>query len=277
MPRRELEQRAAGDDLAHVERQRRLRADRPAQRARVVGRVLGDVRLPLVGVDVDVVDERAGHLDVALRQAAARRELADLGDDDPAAVARGHGHGEHLALDGLALHRQVAVLVGGRAADHGDVDRERVEQQPLAAAQCDDLDEVLGRPAFCLPPVWRGSTYVPEPDVRHEARATGGDLAHQLREDALRERVRLELVGLDHGAEPRLVADVAADRPLHEPRQPELREAAVGEVADADDAHGRQVARLALRREDRRELVDEPLRQRMPGARTRRRRPCCRP
>ena len=31
---RELEQRAAGDDLADVERQRRLRPDRPAQRAR---------------------------------------------------------------------------------------------------------------------------------------------------------------------------------------------------------------------------------------------------
>ena len=38
--RRELEQRAAGDDLAHVERQRRLRPDRPAQRAGVVRRVL---------------------------------------------------------------------------------------------------------------------------------------------------------------------------------------------------------------------------------------------
>ena len=38
---RELEQRAAGDDLAHVERQRRLGPDRPAQRAGVVRRVLG--------------------------------------------------------------------------------------------------------------------------------------------------------------------------------------------------------------------------------------------
>ena len=33
----------------------------------------------------------------------------------------------------LALHRDVAVLVGGRAADHRDVDREGVEQQPLLA------------------------------------------------------------------------------------------------------------------------------------------------
>ena len=62
---RELEQRAAGDDLADVERQRRLRPDRPALRAGVVGRVPGDVGLPLVRVDVDVVDEGARHLHVA--------------------------------------------------------------------------------------------------------------------------------------------------------------------------------------------------------------------
>ena len=117
---------------------------------RVVRRVPGDVRLPLVRVDVHVVDEGARHLDVAHAQAAARRQLADLGDDDAPAVARRHGHREHLALDRLALHREVAVLVGGRPADHGDVDREGVEQQPFPAAERDDLDEVLGRPGVLL-------------------------------------------------------------------------------------------------------------------------------
>ena len=120
--------------------------------------------------------------------------------------------------------------------------------------------------AFCLPPVWRGSTYVPEADLGEDARPPGGDLAHELREHALRERVRLDLVRLDERAEPRLVADVAADRPAHEPGQPELREAAVGEVADADDPDRGQVARAALVGEDRRELVDEALRQRVAGA-----------
>ena len=51
-----------------------------------------------------------------------------------------------------------------------------------------------------------------------------------------------------------------------EPGQPELREAAVREVADADDPDRGQVARPALRREDRRELVDEALRQRVARA-----------
>ena len=52
-----------------------------------------------------------------------------------------------------------------------------------------------------------------------------------------------------------------------EPGQPELREAAVGEVADADDPDRGQVARPALRREHGGELVDEPLRQGVAGAR----------
>ena len=121
--------------------------------------------------------------------------------------------------------------------------------------------------AFCLPPVWRGSTYVPRPTCVTRPGPAGGDLAHELREHALRERVRLDLVRLDERPEARLVADVAADRPAHQPGQPELREAAVGEVADAHDADRGQVARPALRREDRGELVDEPLRQGVAGAR----------
>ena len=96
---------------------------------------------------------------------------------------------------------------------------------------------------------------------------TGRDLAHELRQHTLRERVGLDLVRLDQRAKPRLVADVAADRALHEPRQAELREAAIGEVADADDAHGRQVARPPVGGEDGGELVDEALRQGMSGPR----------
>ena len=110
---------------------------------------------------------------------------------------------------------------------------------------------------FCLPPVWRGSTNVPSPTCVTRPGPAGGDLAHQLRQHALRERVRLELVVLDHRAEARLVADVAADRALVHARQRELREATVGEIAGADDAHRRQIARVAGLLEDGLQLVDE--------------------
>jgi hypothetical protein len=106
-----------------------------------------------------------------------------------------------------------------------------------------------------------------EPDVRDEPGPPGGDLAHQLAEHALGERVGLDLVLLDQRAQARLVADVAADRPPLEAGQPELAEATLGEVADADDAHCGQVARPALRRVDVGQLVDEALRQGVASAR----------
>jgi hypothetical protein len=87
---------------------------------------------------------------------------------------------------------------------------------------------------FCLPPVWRGSTYVAKAHMRDQPRPSGGDLTHQLGEDALGEGVRLQLVVLDHCAESGLVADVASDRaPMHA-RERELAEAAVGEVTGTD-------------------------------------------
>ncbi len=68
--------------------------------------------------------------------------------------------------------------------------------------------------------------------------------------------------------EARLVADIAADRAAHQPGQPELREAAVGEVADADDPDRGQVAWPLGLRVDRGQFVDEALRQRVTGTRT---------
>src|SRR5260221_3172615 len=264
---RELEQGAPGDDLAHVERQRWLWPNRPAERPGVVRRVPGDICLPLVRVDVDVVDERPRDLHVSHPQAAARRQLADLSDDDSAAVPGGHGHRQHLRLDRLALHRQVAVLVGGRAANDGEIHREGVEQEPLPAAEGDDLDEVLGRPGVLLAARLARIDVRSKADPRDEAGAPRGDLAHELRQHALGERIRFDLVRLDERPEARLVADVAPDRPSLESGQPELREAAIGEVADADDANGSQVPGVSLFGEDRGQLVDEALRQPVPSPR----------
>jgi hypothetical protein len=95
--------------------------------------------------------------------------------------------------------------------------------------------------------------------VRDEPRPPGRDLAHELRQDTLRKGVRLDLIRLDECAEPRLVPDVAADRPLLEPGQAELREPAIGEVSDADDPDRGEIARPALGGEHRGELVDESL------------------
>ncbi len=176
----ELQQRTPGDDLAHVQRGRRLGGHGLPHGTGVVGRILGDVGLPLVRIDVDVVDQGARHADVPHPQAASLREPLDLRDGDAAAVARRHGHREHLALERLALHGQVAVLVRGGAPDHGNVDREGVEQQPLAAAQRDHLHQVLGRTGVLLATGMARVHVRAEADRRHQAGPASRDLAHEL-------------------------------------------------------------------------------------------------
>ncbi len=246
-PGRELEQRAAPDHLAHVERERVAGRGRPPQGARVVGRVRRDVGLGLVGVDEHVVDQRAGHVDRARRQRAGAGELLDLGDHDAAAVAGGHRHGEHLAAHGLVVQRQAAVGVRRAAPDHRHVDRERVVEQPLPSAQGDDLDEVLGRARVLLAAGVARIDVRVEPDVRDEAGPAAGDLAAQQREHALRERIGLELAGLDERAERRLVADVAADRAPHQPGERELGEAR-GRRSRRSRRRGRSSGRADARR-----------------------------
>ncbi len=121
-----------------------------AQLARIARVVVRRVGLPLLGVDDDEVDEDAGNPDLLAGQRAAPRHPLHLHDDDAAGAPRRLRHREHLAEHRFLLHRHVAVLVGGRAAQERDVDRHRLEEQPLLAGEVDDLDEI-GRRARALP------------------------------------------------------------------------------------------------------------------------------
>ena len=103
--------------------------------------------------------------------------------------------------------------------------------------------------AFCLPPVWRGSTYVPEADLGHEARPPGGDLAHQLRQHALRERVRLDLVGLDQRARAAARCRCCCrSSGASSPGSPSCEKPRSAKSPMPDDPDRRQVARPALGR-----------------------------
>ena len=202
-------------------------------------------------------------------QAAAGRELADLRDDDATAVARGHGHRQHLALDRLALHRDVAVLVGGRAPDDGHVDRERVVQQPLAAAQRDDLDEVLGRGRVLL------ATGLARVDVRAQAH-----LRHESRPAAPRSRASAATARPAGTSRTRSrSASTSAPRrgsfpmllPIVRRMRPGRPSCENPRSAKSPMPTTRTVVRSrgpALGGVDRGQLVDEALRQRVAGART---------
>ena len=245
-PRRELEQRAAGDDLAHVERQRRLRRDRLAQRAGVVGRVLRDVRLPLVrdrrtrsrSARPAPSRRAAGRLP---RRASWRTWAMTMPPLLRAAMAMASISPWTASPSMVRLPSSSAVVPRMTATSIGNAWNSS-HSRPRSVTTSTRSSVVA---AFCLPPVWRGSTYVPRPTCVTSPGRPAAISRISWREHALGERVRLELVGLHERAEARLVADVAADRAPRQAGQAELGEAAIGEVADADDAHRRQVARVA--------------------------------
>ncbi len=77
------------------------------------------------------------------------------------------------------------------------------------------------------------------------ARLRRRDVAEEMRDDALRQVVRLDLVADRERLQPRHEAPVAADHAAHETVVREVIEAALLAVALARGVHERQVARAA--------------------------------
>src|SRR5262249_56044861 len=80
-----------------------------------------------------------------------------------------------------------------------------------------------------------------------ESRTAGRHLAHQLRQHALRQRIRLDLVFRGESYEAGRVDKCARDGSLEQSFVREMRGAERRAIADADDADGRQTSRSALR------------------------------
>ena len=121
----------------------------------------------------------------------------------------------------LALHRDVAVGIGGRAADHADVDRERPVEQVLLAVERHQRDEVVGGRGVDLAAAEARIDERAEPDARQVSRLARGDVAEQVRDHALRQVVGLDLVAdrerLQLGHETPMAADHAPDQARRDP------------------------------------------------------------
>jgi hypothetical protein len=249
----ELERGPARDHLARAERERRERAHRHPQLAGERGAVLRRERLHVVlGAlgDDDAVDEDARHLDLARVQRAALGDALDLRDHDAAAVVRRHRDRERLERQRLVLHRQVAVGVGGRRADDPDLDRKRLVEEHLLAVDLHQADEVVLRRRVDLAAALARIDERAEADLGERSRLARGDVANRVRDDALRQVVRLDLAGdrelLELRDEPPVAADDALD------------EAAVAEVVEA--------ARLAVALPGRRRRASARAASRLPAS-----------
>ena len=145
----------------------------------------------------------------------------------------------------LALHADIAVGVGGGAADDRDVDRDRLVEQPLAAVDLHHPDEIARADRVELAATLARVDEGAEADPAEQAGAAAGDLAKQLRDAA-----QGQVPGLDQ-AVGRHLAELGHQGPMATdgaPDQPVMREAiepSLLAVAGGGGEQQAEVARLA--------------------------------
>lgn len=234
----ELHGAASADDLARREVQHGQLAQRLldlAREGRLVVDALGPPAAVLVGGLHDVVDHDARYGDVLGVQAARLRQVLDLHDDDAAGVLGGRGDGQPLVHDALVLEGDVALLVGGGAAQDGDVEREASVEQVLLAVELDELAGVLGGLGVHAPALDARVDEGVQADLGDQAGATRRDLAPQVDNDALGQAVAFDLAGLNLLVERERRADVRR-RPVGDKARAGLTQH--GDAARLPVAHG---------------------------------------
>ena len=194
----------------------------------------------------DAVDENAGYLHVPRTERAALGDALDLHDHEAAGISRRHGDRQHLQCQRLFLHGDVAVGIGRRSPDDADVDRERAIEEELLALDVHRTNEIfLGAFVDLAAAVARVDEGA-EADAREMSGPPGRDVAEEMRDDALREVVGLNLVrdreALQLGHEP----PVPPNHTLDQTFVTEVIEATLLSVALTGGIDEREISRLVL-------------------------------
>ena len=237
---------AAGDHLALAQGQGRHVRHRHALGAGQAGVLAGGHRQALVRVGHHGIDQHPRHLDDAGVEGAGLHHMLDLRDDDAAAVSGCLRGGERLGIEALALHRDVAHLVGGGAAHDGHVDLERRVEKVLAPVDGHQLDHLVLGLGIQPPAVDARVDEGPQPDVGDHARRVAGDGPEQMRQDALRQAVRLDLPGQRHALHAGRPVPMPADGLADHARVREAVDAAALSIADAAGVNHGQPGRVLL-------------------------------
>ena len=106
------------------------------------------------------------------------------------------------------LEGDVALLVGGGAAQDGDVEREALVEQILLAVELDELAGVLGGLGVHTPALDARVDESTQTDLGDQTGAARRDLAPQVDDDALGKAVALDLASLNLLVERERRADV---------------------------------------------------------------------
>ena len=244
---RQLHCAASRDDLALVQTQGLERIQRYLDLACESRRVGGGIGLAMVlGLGHHhAIDERAGHLHQARVQRAGLGDALNLRDHDAARIARGHRHRQVVQRERFALHGDIAVGIGGGAADEGHIDGKSLVEEPLLAVDLHHADDVLGGRRIDLATVQARIDEGAQADLGQEPRLARSDIAVQVRDAALRQVVGLDAVLDRQFAELGDQAPVAADRALQQTFLHQAVQATLLAIALPRGEDQRQVARLA--------------------------------
>ena len=233
----DLHRRAARHDLAFGKSQCLHMLQGHTQLAGVAGVVVSRIGLSLLRIDHHIVDENAGNFDILRWQGVAFRQPLDLDDDDAALAPAGLRGRYHLAEQGLVFHGDVAVFVGGGAAQQCDVDPERLVAQPFLAIDRHQLDQIVpgarALPSAQLPRIHEGV----QAHLSDETGAAAGDVAGDLRKHALRQSVGLDLVLQHHGNHGRRVDQRTGDAALDHAVMTKMGDAFGRSISEANDVN----------------------------------------
>ena len=143
----------------------------------------------------------------------------DLGDDEATRIMDGHGDGLGLQGQGLALHGDVALRVGGGAANKADMDRKGLVKQILFAVdlhQAHQIDAAGAGPVVELAATQAGIDKGAQTDPRQGPGLAGGDIAKEVADDALGQVPGLDAIGEGQLLQLGDQAPMAADHPPHQ-------------------------------------------------------------
>ena len=107
---------------------------------------------------------------------------------------RGHGDGRGFECQRFLFHGDVAVGIGGGAADDADVDRKGLVEEIFLAIDFHQANDIARSLLVQLATAEARIDEGAQPDAGQSARLASGDVAKQMGDDSLRQVVGLDAI-----------------------------------------------------------------------------------
>ncbi|SCI18033.1 Uncharacterised protein [uncultured Megasphaera sp.] len=179
----------------------------------------------------DIVDDYAGDLNVSRVQRILGCYIFYLNDNDTAAGFSRFSDSQGFARADFAVHRNVAVFVGCRAADDSYINFVRMIPEPFFAAQFNNFNDIFLRYIVDFAAFQTRINEGTEADFGNRAGTAARDVAEPLGQRALRQVVGFYFIVIYQFAQTRCQVEVTADNTFQHAFVAEVVQAAFTAVA----------------------------------------------